>query len=132
MFDSFFYVFLALTIAFLAGTAFWYRFDHAISSRRFNDLPEATLVEQVKWQYSLRSNLLLWGCVLAGYLLQIGEVGFLIACFAGFGLLNIVTDHIYRYESVAVFSKVKTGHQIACGVIWAVAIMYWIMVAHGE
>ena len=117
-------VFLALNIAILVGTAVWFRFDHASSSRRFQDETEDTLVAEVMWQYSLRSNLLLFGCALASYLLYIDEIKFLLVCFACFSILNIVTDSVYRYEGSPIFTKVKKGHQIAAGVICVVSIIF--------
>mmetsp|Transcript_12525 Transcript_12525/g.30248 ORF Transcript_12525/g.30248 Transcript_12525/m.30248 type:complete len:136 (+) Transcript_12525:2241-2648(+) len=124
--DTLLSVFLALNVAFLLGTAVWFRLDHASSAGRFQALLADTLIDEVMWQYSLRSNLLLFGCTLAAYLLYIGEIGFLIACFAGFSILNIVTDAVYVYDEVPLFSKVKKGHQIAAIVLCTVAVLYWI------
>lgn len=88
-------IFLWLDVAFLLGTAIWFRLDHARNKSRFQrnsdngpvdnesalllllqQLQENVFIEESQWQYSLRSNLLLWGCVLAGYLLVIGETAF--------------------------------------------------------
>ena len=126
--DTVLTVFLGLNIAFLIFTAVWFRLDHATSDVRFQALLPDTLIDEVMWQYSLRSNLLLFGCTLAAYLLYIGETGFLLACFAGFSILNIVTDAVYIYDEVPLFSKVKKGHQIAAVVICSVAVLYWISI----
>ena len=80
--------------------------------------------EDIMWQYSLRSNLLLFGCTLASYLLYIGESQFLLICFAGFSILNVVTDVVYVYDNVPLFIKVKKGHQVASIVICSVAGLY--------
>ena len=119
-------VFLVLNVLFLVGTALWFRFDHASKPERFQSLLTDSLIDEVMWQYSLRSNVLLFGCTLATYLLYIGEMGFLLVCFAGFSLLNIVTDAMYVYYEVPLFHKVKKGHRIAAFVIWIVAVTYWI------
>ncbi|CAB9525884.1 expressed unknown protein [Seminavis robusta] len=124
--DTLLSIFLALNVVFLLGTAAWFRFDHASSPGRFQPLLTDSLIDEVMWQYSLRSNLLLFGCTLSAYLLYIGEIGFLLACFACFSVLNMITDALYVYDEVALFPKVKKGHQIAGVVIWVVAVAYWI------
>jgi len=43
-----------------------------------------------------------------------------------FSILNIVTDAVYVYDEVPLFSKVKKGHQIAAIVICSVTVLYWI------
>ena len=86
----------------------------------------AQVEQDIMWQYSLRSNLLLFGCTLASYLLYIGENGFLLTCFVGFSILNVVTDVVYVYDEVPFFLKVQKGHQIASIVICSVAGLYFL------
>lgn len=109
--------FLALNILFLLGTCVWFRFDHASNRDRFAELTRGELVDDLQWQYSLRSNLLLWSCLLAAYVLYLGQEDGLLMIFAAFSMINVVTDSIYRYERAPGFSIVTRGHQIACGVI---------------
>lgn len=128
-------IFLSLNIAFLAGTAMWFRIDHAsFKSRRYysgtNPLQhqrKESLREELMWQYSLRSNLLLWGCLLSAYLLHKNEEMFLLGVFCGLSLLNVVTDHYYQYPQAPIFSKVKRGHQIAAIITWIVGVVYFVM-----
>lgn len=121
----FLWIFLALNVLFLLGTAIWFRVDHATSPRRLEGLLQDSLMEEVMWQYSLRSNLILFGCILALYLLHLGETTFLLGVFCRFALLNVVTDYIYRYPAAALYATVQKGHQMAAIVIWLVAILYW-------
>lgn len=123
--DSFLAVFLALNVAFLAGTAVWFRLDHADSPVRFEKLLKIKILDDLMWQYSLRSNLLFWGCVQAAYLIYIGELSFLLYLFAGFSLLNVLTDIFYEYEEAPAFYQVKRGHIIAGVFIWLVAAIYF-------
>jgi hypothetical protein len=125
--NTFLIVFLALNIAFLVGTAVWFRVDHASSSRRFTALMQDSLMADLMWQYSLRSNLLLWGCAMSAYLLYIGEALFLLGMFAAFSVLNVVTDHFYQYPDAHIFTKAKRGHLIAGVVIWIVTIVYFAL-----
>lgn len=120
---NFYTVFLALNILFLLGTCVWFRVDHASNRDRFAKLTREELVDDLQWQYSLRSNLLLWSCLLATYVLYLGQEDGLLMIFAGFSMINIVTDSIYRYERAPGFSIATRGHQIACGVIVVATIV---------
>lgn len=124
-------VFLALNVAFLAGTALWFRIDHARSASRFQNSSRQNhqLVTEIMWQFSLRSNLLLWGCVLSSYLIYIGELEALLLCFAGFSLINVVTDVLFPYSDAPLFATVKQGHRSAAIVIWSVMFVYYLMTA---
>jgi hypothetical protein len=139
--DAFISIFIALNVAFLAATAVWFRVDHSsANSRRYQailaanneDRPNTEVfMAEIQWLYSLRSNLLLWGCLMGGYLVYIGETNFMLWCFCILATINIVTDVIYTYEVVPLFSVVKKGHRMAALVIWTVAILYWIVKARG-
>jgi hypothetical protein len=113
------------------GTATWFRVDHATRSMNTeaqqNQVPlimEQQNRDDLSWQYSLRSNLLLWGCLQSAYLLYIGEVRFLLGTFSAISVLNIVTDHFYKYEQAAVFHKAKKGHLFAGIILWTLTILY--------
>ena len=123
-FNTFVTIFLILNVVFLVGTAIWFRLDHATKRERFIMLLQETLVDEVMWQYSLRSNLLLFGSTMAAYLLYIGEIKFVLGVFVGFSVVNVITDAVYRYDGAAIFAKVKKGHQIAAVVIGIVTISY--------
>ena len=123
-------LFLVLNITFLVGTALWFRLDHAVRKSRFKSPSSSTnhghrLVQEIMWQYSLRSNVLLFGCAESFYLIYIGERRFLLSLLAAFSLVNIATDSIYKYESVALFHKVKRGHRVAAGIICTVTAMHF-------
>ena len=121
-------VFLSCNIAFLVVTAIWFRFDHASTrSNRFSNRLESSLIDEIQWQYSLRSNLLLWGCALSAYLLAIGESISLLVIFAGMSLLNVITDQFYQYPEAQIFSKARKGHMVAAVVICMVAIAYFAL-----
>ena len=124
-------LFLILNITFLVGTALWFRLDHASpKSARFKS-PSSTkhgqraLVQEIMWQYSLRSNILLFGCAEASYLVYIGERRFLLGLLAAFSLVNVATDSVYKYEAVALFRRVKRGHRVAAGIICTVSALYF-------
>ena len=124
-------LFLILNITFLVGTALWFRLDHASpKSARFKS-PLSTkhgqraLVQEIMWQYSLRSNILLFGCAEASFLVYIGERRFLLGLLAAFSLVNAATDSVYKYESVALFHRVKRGHRVAAGIICTVSALYF-------
>ena len=139
MAETFISIFLALNVLFLVGTAVWFRLDHASpNARRYqtglvadgnNSTNRGVLVAEIQWLYSLRSNLLLWGCLMAGYLVYIGETNFLLWVFCIFASVNVVTDVLYSYDSVELFPVVRKGHRISALVIWSVAILYWIVKA---
>ena len=123
-------LFLVLNITFLVGTALWFRLDHAVRTQRFKCPSSSTnhgqrLVQDIMWQYSLRSNLLLFGCAESFYLIYIGERRFLLSLLAALSLVNVATDSIYKYESVAMFHKVKRGHRVAAGIICTVTAIYY-------
>jgi len=82
----------------------------------------------LRWQYSLRSNLLLWGCLQSAYLLsRLDEIPFVLGAFAGVALLNVATDQVYRYPEAPLYEKAKRGHVAAFVVIWTVAIAYYFL-----
>jgi hypothetical protein len=119
-------------LRFLLSTAAWFRFDHASRKDRFVqpfshefivDTKTHRLIEELQWQYSLRSNLLLFGCLLAAYLIWIQELAFLLAYFGAISLVNVVTDRLYNYE-VELVPKAKKGHRIAAVVIWLATVLY--------
>ena len=125
--DTFVTIFAWLNLVFLVGTALWFRLDHASSAsiryasqrRRSYD----ALLAELQWQYSLRSNLLLWGCSLASYLLWVGEVQALMRILAMFSVVNVVTDLAYTYHAAGRdFSIVQKGHRVAAVVIWMVVL----------
>ena len=125
-------LFLILNITFLVGTALWFRLDHASpKSARFKSPSSSTnhgqraLVQEIMWQYSLRSNILLFGCAEASYLFYVGERRFLLGLLAAFSLVNVATDSVYKYESVALFHRVKRGHRVAAGIICTLTAMYF-------
>ena len=122
-------IFVVLNVAFLAATAVWFRLDHASSASRFTEPSRKALVAEVMWQYSLRSNLLVWGCLLSSYLIYLGESEFLLYCLAGFSLVNVLTDAVYSYEEVGpMFAKVRGGHRVTAIVICSIAASYhWWM-----
>ena len=124
----FLFLFLLLNVLFLVGTAIWFRVYHASSSNRFQSMLQETLIDEVMWQYSLRSNLLLFGCVLCGYLIYIEELEFLLFVFVLFSIVNLMTDSIYIYESAPTFNKVRDGHRIAAAIIFVVGFYYLIYV----
>ena len=120
-------IFLSLNVLFLVGTAIWFRVDHASSSsNRFQSMLHETLIDEVMWQYSLRSNLILFGCVLSGYLIYIDELEFLLFVFVLFSIVNLLTDSMYTYESAPGFNKVRDGHRIAAAIIFVVGFYYLI------
>ena len=84
-----------------------------------------TLIDEVMWQYSLRSNLLLFGSAMAFYLLYIGEIRFLVALFFIFSIVNVITDSLYRYERASIFQKIRKGHRIAALVNGMLSIAYY-------
>ena len=136
--ESFLVVFLALNICFLVGTAIWFRLDHATRSHRSNGMNESnksqpivpfnrgSMTDELAWQYSLRSNLLLFGCVQSSYLLYLGDISFLLLLFSAFSVLNVLTDHFYRYENADIFAQAKKGHRIAGVIIWTVSLTYML------
>ena len=81
------------------------------------------MVQEIMWQYSLRSNLLLFGCAEASYLIYIGERSFFLGLLAAFSLVNVATDSFYKYETID-FPRVKRGHRIAAGIICSVFAIY--------
>jgi hypothetical protein len=130
MSSSFLSVFLALNLVFLLGTAMWFRLDHASPNaveRRFEHLSAQELICEVQWQYSLRSNLLLFGCTAVAYLLWIGETEFVLTLFGGISIVNVVTDILYNYNEVRLFETAKSGHRMAAIVIWIVATVYFLI-----
>ena len=131
-FDTFIVIFLSLNVLFLVGTAVWFRLDHATKRNRFINEMQETLVDEVMWQYSLRSNILLFACVMAFYLIYIGEAYFLLGLFAAFSIVNVITDATYRYDGAAIFHKVVKGHQIAAIIICTITIIYAIVVTKRE
>ena len=123
--DTFVTIFAWLNLVFLVGTAFWFRLDHAsgASKRYERRRPSEALLAELQWQYSLRSNLLLWGCSLASYLVWVGEVQALMWILAMFSVVNVVTDLTYTYHAAGRdFSIVQKGHRVAAVVIWMVVV----------
>ena len=104
-------MFLSLNHSSLISTALWFRIDHANpTSRRYRERYRAAdnegkgkaktdlvLLAEVQWQYSLRSNLLLWGCASTAYLICTGQSDFVLLCLCIVSLVNIVMDELYRY-----------------------------------
>mmetsp|Transcript_9069 Transcript_9069/g.14534 ORF Transcript_9069/g.14534 Transcript_9069/m.14534 type:complete len:134 (+) Transcript_9069:92-493(+) len=125
--ETFLTIFLSLNVLFLIGTAVWFRVDHATKPDRFQVMLQESLVEEVMWQYSLRSNLLIFGSVMAIYLIVKGELIFLLSVFAVISLLNVLTDCLYRYDGASIFPKVRKGHQIAAVVICSISVVYAIL-----
>mmetsp|Transcript_25109 Transcript_25109/g.51062 ORF Transcript_25109/g.51062 Transcript_25109/m.51062 type:complete len:134 (-) Transcript_25109:774-1175(-) len=124
--DMFATVFMSLNIAFLLATAVWFRLDHATPKRqsnRFEGKMAVELVQEVQWQYSLRSNLLISVCVLSAYLVYLQELQFLLICFTGLSAMNVITDYFYVYE-VHLHPIVAKGHLMAGGVITLVTVAF--------
>ena len=116
-------LFLAGNALFLIATAIWFRTSHAVQRSRFN-LPKEALIDEVQWQYSLRSNLLLFGGATMGYLIYLGENQFLMRLLVLFSVVNVVTDAVYSYDKATIFGKVKGGHRIAALVIITASVIY--------
>ena len=116
-------LFLAGNALFLIATAIWFRTSHAVQRSRFS-LPKETLIDEVQWQYSLRSNLLLFGSAMMVYLIYIGEHQFLMRLLVVFSVINVVTDVVYSYDKATIFGKVKGGHRIAALVIITASVIY--------
>ena len=126
----FLFVFLALNLLFLIGTAIWFRVDHASSPKRFEPLirNETVIIDEVMWQYSLRSNLLLFGCIQSAYLLYMDQVGFVLGVFVLFSVINLITDTIYKYDSAPGHSIAVNGHRIAASITLLVGLLYYVEV----
>jgi hypothetical protein len=84
-------------------------------------------MEELAWQYSLRSNLLLFGSGLAAYLIQRDERAFLLAYLVVFGWINVLTDIMYRYPRASLFPTVRKGHRVAAMVITTAGVLYFGM-----
>jgi len=125
-----FSVFMGLNIAFLLGTAIWFRFVHSRQKNRdrFESSGDDS-IEELQWLYSLRSNLLLSTVLLSVYLLVIGEVFFLLICYSALGLLNILTDFFFVYD-VKLFPIARRGHQVA-GIVTIIATAVYAGVRFG-
>ena len=123
-------IFLSLNVAFLAFTAVWFRVDHASASRRFAPLlqQESLVLDEVRWQYSLRRNLLLCGCALSAYLLYVGESMVILVTFAAMSLVsNVATDFFYQqFPETNIFLKAKKAHIVASLIIWIVTVIYFV------
>ena len=117
-------IFLAGNALFLIATALWFRTSHSVHRGRFNRLPKEALIDEVQWQYSLRSNLLLFGSAMMVYLIYIRENQFLMRLLVVFSVVNVATDSVYSYERATIFRKVKRGHRIAAFVVITTSIIY--------
>ncbi len=124
--DQSFTIFMALNVAFLLGTAIWFRVVHSSKTNRarFKNTKD-DIIEELQWMYSLRSNLLLSTVFLSTYLLVIGELYFLLVCYSMMGLINVITDCLYVYD-VKLFPIAKRGH-ITAAIVTIIATCVYLL-----
>jgi len=128
--DICFTVFMALNVAFLLGTAIWFRVVHSLKRNRYRfEESDNDTIEELQWNYSLRSNLLLSTIALSIYLLAIGEVLFLLVFYSVGGLLNIATDILFVYD-VKLFPIARRGH-LGAGVVCIIALCVYVGIRFG-
>lgn len=123
--NLFYTIFLSLNVLFLTVTAIWFRIDHAMSDR-FDEMFRDEMMDDLQYQYSLRSNLLLWGSACCAYLLYLQEIGFLLVLFTIVAIVSVVTDFLYQYPNAPLYNKSKKGHRMAAVIMCVLACVYFL------
>jgi hypothetical protein len=117
--------FMGFNAAFLLLTVVMFRRMSLPSKRHlFSSWTQETVLEDLQWQYSLRSNLLIAIVVLTLYLIYIQEVKFLLVCYSCLSLMNVTTDYFLYYDT-PIYEVARTGHRVAGIITISVTIMWW-------